>query len=227
MTVSILDETPHFLVVSKPIGISVHGEADGESLTRVLRDQWQRSDIFPCHRLDKATSGAMLFAKGEWANRELSKMFASRSIEKCYLALSQKKSTKKQGTVKGDMVKARNGCWMLTRTQHAPAVTQFFSQGGIGGLRLFIVRPLTGKTHQIRVALKSIGAPILGDDRYHGGAADRCYLHAYALRFRLDGELYHYLDTPSSGEAFQSTAFENAISELQEPLDLPWPKCRV
>ena len=66
--------------------------------------------------------------------------------------------------------------------------------------RLFFVYPKTGKTHQIRVALKSLGAPILGDTRYGGTQADRVYLHAFRLKFHFMGKEYTAEVWPEWGE---------------------------
>ena len=76
-------------------------------------------------------------------------------------------------------------------------------------LRLFILYPKTGKTHQIRVAMKSLGSPILGDELYGGEVADRTYLHAYQLSFDYFGEAVHISASPEfqerqkCGEFFQ------------------------
>jgi len=61
------------------------------------------------------------------------------------------------------MLKARRGAWKLARSKESPALTEFVSTSLGQGLRLFLLRPYTGKTHQLRVAMKSLGAPIIGD----------------------------------------------------------------
>jgi tRNA pseudouridine32 synthase/23S rRNA pseudouridine746 synthase len=85
---------------------------------------------------------------------------------------------------------------MLARTSADPAITRFVSAAVPGrrpGLRAFLLRPETGRTHQLRVAVKSLGSPVLGDERY--GQADRArleargYLHCAAMRFRTLGGL--------------------------------------
>ena len=108
-------------------------------------------------------------------------------MHKTYLALSSQKPAKKQGWVKGDMAKARRGAWKLLRTQHNPALTRFHSRSIAPGLRLFVLQPLSGKTHQLRVAMKSLGSPILGDTLYGGQAAERLFLHAWRLQFDYAG----------------------------------------
>ena len=149
--------------------------------------------LAPVHRLDKVTSGCLLLAKNQTAASFLSKQFKERTTEKIYIAITKGKPKKKQGTIRGDMVPARNGCWKLAKTQNNPAITQFKSIGYNNGLRIVNLKILTGKTHQIRVAMKSIGSPVWGDERYgnvtDNAGADRCYLHSYKLSFDdLSGE---------------------------------------
>ena len=186
----ILLSTPDYLVINKPAGLGMHQEGDDASVVRLLSEQLGEA-VYPVHRLDKVTTGVLLLARHAAANRELSLQFAERKVGKCYLALSASKPTKKQGLIKGDMEKARGGSWKLSRSQENPAITRFHSclldETLANPLRGFLLQPLTGKTHQLRVALKSQASPILGDARYGGMAADRVYLHAWQLSFNYQG----------------------------------------
>lgn len=183
----ILRTDPDYLVVNKPAGIGMHQEGEEPGLVRVLSERLGER-LYPVHRLDKMTTGVLLLARNSAANRELSRQFAERSTRKWYLALSDSKPTKKQGLIKGDMEKARGGSWKLARSLVNPAITRFHSCLLADHLRGFLLQPVTGKTHQLRVALKSQGSPILGDDRYGGTPADRGYLHAWQLQFEYGGE---------------------------------------
>jgi len=105
-------------------------------------------------------------------------------------------------------------------TTQDPAVTKFTSSAvpsSRPGLRMYIVRPLTGRTHQIRVAMKSIGVPILGDIRYADkGLAekeDRTYLHAATISFVLHGQLIRISCVPNTGSEFLSPAFQAVWQE--------------
>jgi tRNA pseudouridine32 synthase/23S rRNA pseudouridine746 synthase len=219
---SLIDEQKDFLVLCKQSGVSIHNESN-EGLIQRLREDFKTANIFPVHRLDKPTSGLLLCAKNTNANRELSTLFQSRNIEKYYLAISDKKPKKKQGLISGDMQRTRDGNWKLCQTRHNPALTQFFSYG-INGQRLFILKPLTGKTHQLRVALKSIGAPIAGDIRYGSAmsTAERLYLHAYCLRFYYEGCFNTYVNFPDDS-VFSSSLSGLSEPNLQQPWCLPWP----
>jgi Pseudouridylate synthases, 23S RNA-specific len=119
------------------------------------------------------------------------------------------------------MAPSRKGQWKLSG-EGKMAITQFHSCF-VEGKRLFYLRPLTGRTHQIRVALKSVGSPILGDERYGGGRSDRGYLHAYKLAFELDQLAYDFSVLPSRGEYF-SDAVVNAITDTLNESELSWPK---
>lgn len=196
-----------YLVINKAAGIGMHQEGDQPGLVRQLSETLGEP-LYPVHRLDKITTGVLLLARNPDANRELSRQFAERSTRKWYLALSDQKPNKKQGLIKGDMEKARGGSWKLCRTQHNPAITRFHSSLLAEGLRGFLLQPQTGKTHQLRVALKSQGCPILGDSRYGGSEADRGYLHAWQLSFSYQGERVMVRAPLTEGELFISHAAE-------------------
>eukprot|EP00550_Attheya_septentrionalis_P008684 CAMPEP_0198294714 /NCGR_PEP_ID=MMETSP1449-20131203/23881_1 /TAXON_ID=420275 /ORGANISM="Attheya septentrionalis, Strain CCMP2084" /LENGTH=289 /DNA_ID=CAMNT_0043994753 /DNA_START=258 /DNA_END=1127 /DNA_ORIENTATION=+ len=240
----ILLEHRDFYVVNKPAGIGMHQEipppgssenTDNDSnipgIVRLLSEHLQEP-LYPVHRLDKITTGALLLGRNKEATRELSRQFAHRETTKYYLALSDRtQPSKKQGRIVGAMIKGRGGNWRLgrpsptkrrntanvateptttmTETKQNPttqnSMTRFLStrfestkqdddprksrSDTVHGsaFRAFLLRPYTGKTHQLRVMLKSIKSPILGDDRYGGTPSDRGYLHAWQLGFHYDG----------------------------------------
>lgn len=257
--IKIIDEQPDFLVVEKPAGVNFHDTHShqaaniqrssekptakieiletqpkhertpaAQGVFNQLKDQ-TGLDLFPVHRLDTLTSGLLICAKNKTAAAKFGALFEKHEMEKYYVAISDSKPKKKQGMIKGDMEKARSGNWKLTTSTSNPAITQFFSCSLSPGYRLYLLKPLTGRTHQIRVALKSIGAPIIGDPRYHSAKSvensDRGYLHAYALAFEWDGSTYSYRLPPTEGNLF---THENCIAQLndgyKEPWTLTWPK---
>ncbi len=224
----LVENNPEFVVVYKKPGASFHSESGEPGLFETVKQNENFSELFPVHRLDKVTSGLLVMAKTPDINRQLTEAFSQRLVQKYYLAISPKKPNKKQGVIKGDMAPSRRGSWKLLATQDNPAITQMFSKSICTGRRLFIVKPHTGKTHQIRVALKSIGAPILGDalygDALQSEACDRCYLHAYSLAFSLSGKQYRFTELPREGEFFRDDFFSSAVQEWSEPWLLPWPK---
>lgn len=223
----IVEDNRDFLVVYKKPGVSFHSEDGSAGLFETVKQIQGVAELYPVHRLDKVTSGLLVMAKNAVTNQALVEQFRDRQIEKFYLAISAKKPKKKQGLIRGDMEAARRGAWKLMPSLNNPAVTQFFSAAVGEGKRLFIIKPHTGKTHQIRVALKSLGSPIWGDQLYADAAScegvDRVYLHAYSLAFTLNGQHYRFTQLPREGEAFLSPAFAEAITAYVSPWLLNWP----
>jgi len=195
----VIQQTDHWLALYKPEGINMHSE-DGEAGIVVLASEQLGMPLYPVHRLDKVTSGLLLLAKDSATAARLSALFAEHNIQKYYLAQSSGKPSKKQGWVKGDMAKGRNGSWLLKRSMENPAITRFISSyDDTLKQRLFLLMPKTGKTHQLRVALKSLGCPIEGDSRYAGKATDRTYLHAYALHWQDDDGVHQITALAKTG----------------------------
>ena len=218
---TLLFENSDFIVVAKPAGMNFHSEEEAGFV--VLAKALAGADeLYPVHRLDKMTSGLVLLAKTKTAAQRFGEMFENREVEKYYLAVSLRKPKKKQGWIKGDMEKARRGDWKLAKTAENPAVTRFLSAPLREGERAFLVKPYTGKTHQIRVALKSLGSPIAGDERYadksEAQKEERGYLHAYALRFAFGGETFAFVAPPETGGRFRTPAF----AALLETWRTPW-----
>ncbi len=222
MKFEVIYENDSFMVFNKPAGLSFHSEA-GEGFV-VLAEKQMGLKLYSVHRLDKMTSGLIVLAKSSKVANSLSQLFEERKIEKYYLAISIRKPKKKQGWVKGDMASARRGSYKLLSTHDNPAVTQFISTALRVHERLFLIKPHTGKTHQIRVALKSLGAPIAGDSRYANAdeakEEERGYLHAYALRFELDGEQFSFMCPPEQGERFLSRECHDQIVLWDKPWEL-------
>ena len=222
--IEVLYENSDFALVDKPAGLNFHSEEDA-GLVVLSKAQLGCEALYPLHRLDKMTSGLVLFGKTKEAAQIFGRMFEAHEVQKFYLAVSLRKPKKKQGWIKGDMKSGRRGSWMFAKTNDNPAVTQFHSTALRTGERGFLLKPHTGKTHQIRVALKSIGAPIAGDLRYaqsdEAKKEERGYLHAYALVFEFKGETYRFVQPPKEGERFLSDVFRDTLSQQwQRPWEL-------
>lgn len=236
INIEVVFQNSDFLVVNKPADLNFHSEKDegqtseldpqktAPGLVVLVKQQLALDALYPVHRLDKMTSGLVIFALNKNTAQAFQKLFETHLIQKYYLAVSDKKPKKKQGWVIGDMVAARRGSWKLVKTKQNPAKTQFLSFSIEPGLRLYLVKPITGKTHQIRVALKSVGAPILGDVRYAEANAakqvDRGYLHAFAIQFTLNDQAYQFVLAPNDGQAFQKPACHELIQSWQCPWEL-------
>ncbi len=219
-----------FIVVDKEAGVNFHDEGDiGSGLfslvKKQLKSQSNNAELYPVHRLDKMTSGLVIFAKTLACAQTFGQLFNDHDIEKYYLAIGDKKPSKKQGLIKGDMAKSRRGMFKLLRTMDNPAITQFFSFSIPNKQRLYLLKPHSGKTHQLRVALASIGAPIIGDPLYYTTSkADRGYLHAFALKFNYLGESFEFISLPTAGEYFVSQEIIEQFSAIKKPWQLNWPR---
>jgi tRNA pseudouridine32 synthase / 23S rRNA pseudouridine746 synthase len=207
-----------FLVVDKAAGVAVHGPSEQPTLIEQLRDDFENPDLTLVHRLDAGTSGLLLVAKTAEANRALAQLFAERKVTKRYLALSKLKPSKKQGWIIGDMVKVRDGNWMLKHSQLNPAKTYFVSAALQPGVRLFVLAPQTGKTHQLRVALRSQHAAIFGDERYGNQHADRMYLHSWQLKFQYLQQNFSFMRWPAQGEFFNAEQLQALAMQLHDKL---------
>jgi len=221
MALHVVFDCDSFIAVSKPHDIAFHcepvsnttleesGGRSSQGFVSLVRQHYSYDTLYPVHRLDRVTSGLMVFAKSVEANSQLSKLFEQRKVQKQYIALSERKPKKKQGLISGDMVKARGGNYKLKQTHENPAVTRFQSKK-VDSLWGFLLKPETGKTHQLRVACKALGSPILGDERYGGAESDRCYLHSYRISFELYETRYDLCAEPiderlkACAEAFEA-----------------------
>ncbi len=216
-----------FYLFHKPHNLSFHQDGEISGMCQLV-NQLTNEALLPVHRLDRMTSGLVIFARNKTAAAELSKGFAERTVKKCYLAISDKKPKKKQGLVKGDMAAGRRGDYKLLRSMDNPAISRFESSSIAEGTRLYLLKPETGKTHQLRVMMKSIGAPILGDNRYYPQTeqsalttpptpTDRGYLHAWMLQFQFAGQQWQFFCQPKAGIAFfeQSALSQMAAWQLQ------------
>ncbi|WOT05337.1 TIGR01621 family pseudouridine synthase [Shewanella youngdeokensis] len=214
-----------FIVISKSANVHFHSQ-DGSAGVVAQAELDLGIKLYAVHRLDTLTSGLIILAKSPAAAAEFTRQFSEHQVQKYYLALAQGKPKKKQGWVIGDMAKSRRSMHKLLRTTVNPAVTQFFSQSVGDGLRLYLLKPLSGKTHQLRVALASIGVPILGDELYGGQASDRGYLHAYSLNFNYKNQAYQFSSLPQTGAAFSRDEVLQQLNVWQKPDSLNWPKAK-
>lgn len=181
----VLFEDEHLLVVDKPAGVNTHAPSPfaGEGIYDWLRHREPRwATLAILHRLDKETSGVMVFGKTPLANRSLTEQFTAREVHKKYLLLTDRPVARNEFTVKSTL--ARIGDRYASRAGGEPAETLFRVVGAHEGGTLVEAEPYTGRTHQIRVHAAESGLPILGDTLYGGTAAERVFLHAAELRFK-------------------------------------------
>ena len=180
-------EDDDLLVVNKPPGWNTHAPSPyaGEGIYEWLRHREPRwSDLSILHRLDKETSGLMVFGKTPEANRSLARQFEQRQVSKVYRMRTDRKSMRDAWTADSSIIRA--GDRYVARPRAAgmdPAETRFHAvASGDDGTEWEVV-PVTGRTHQIRVHAAEGGIPLLGDPLYGGTPAPRLHLAACRLSF--------------------------------------------
>jgi len=231
----VIFENDDVLVIDKPTGLAVHGEgadptgtvvewflrhvpaAHGVGEPRIGKDgnEIERSGVV--HRLDRDTSGVMILAKTQAAFDHLKNQFLERQVKKEYRALVYGAMKERWGTINRSIGRSAKE-WRLrsadrgARGHLREAVTEWecvqigqYQDKSFSYLKL---RPKTGRMHQLRVHLKAIGRPIVGDQLYAGNqlgegddlALDRLALHAFALMLSLPSGEVHTFEAPLPAE---------------------------
>jgi 23S rRNA pseudouridine1911/1915/1917 synthase len=192
--VEVLYEDRDIIVIRKAAGIVSYptGEYRDESAIQLIRRYWKscgRADrhLYLLHRLDRETSGLMVFAKTTLARTSLREQFENHTVLRCYLAVTCGVPAKKQGTVNTMLGRNERGRRAVT-VNGKTAVTKYWvlAEDRDGKRALVRCRLLTGRTHQVRIHLAYIGAPVAGDALY-GDMRNRLLsglaLHACQLGF--------------------------------------------
>lgn len=213
--------TDDFIVLNKPPGLlSIPDRHDSElpSLQTLLKKAY--GNIFTVHRLDRDTSGIILFARNEAAHRYYSQLFESRDIKKYYLGLVTGQLEPTQGSIDEPIMEhpVQKGK-MVTNRKGRPALTDYEALETFGLYSLVKLRIHTGRTHQIRVHMKHLGHPIAVDELYGKDAPvllsaikkkfklgknteeerpllSRLALHAWQLHFTDQNGVVHDLEAP-------------------------------
>ncbi len=215
---AILYEDADFMIINKPSGLAVHGGSGLKygliEVLRQLRPDAKRLELV--HRLDRDTSGCIMIAKKNSALRYLHALLRDRKLTKRYHALVFGKWPRAQRAVDAPLKKfalASGERIVRVNEEGQKAKTEFTILNRYPGLTLVEARPITGRTHQIRVHAAHVGHCLLGDDKYaHEGAQEhataiglkRLFLHAASLE----------LVTPS-GKALQISApYDRELNEV-------------
>jgi len=216
LPITIIDDQPEFLVIEKPAGIQTHPSAIRKTNTVVnwvlahfpelhnIGDNNERPGIV--HRLDRDTSGLLIIAKTEKSFVYFKELFHHHAVEKHYLALIYDTMNQSEGTIEVPIARSLRGDRQVavqdgrhTRGKTRPAITRYHVLQNFKETTLIKAIPKTGRTHQIRVHMASIGHPIVGDQLYASKASrafsplpSRQLLHATKLSFPYDDIFYTY-----------------------------------
>lgn len=196
LPITILYQDDHLAVVVKPEGMVVHpaaGNPDGTLVNALLFHLDNLSGIGGemrpgiVHRLDKDTSGVMLVAKNDAAHASLSEQLSGRTMEKHYRAMVMGKMKEETGRIEKAIDRDKNDRKKMAIDPNGRmAITEWKVLKEYGDKSLLDVHILTGRTHQIRVHMRSLGHPVLGDPIYGYSKmphAKRLMLHAYSIAF--------------------------------------------
>jgi 23S rRNA pseudouridine955/2504/2580 synthase/23S rRNA pseudouridine1911/1915/1917 synthase len=214
----IIFENDDFIVINKPSGMLSIPDREGKTISVKSWLQEQYETIFTVHRLDKDTSGLILFAKNENAHKFLSQLFEGREIMKLYCGFIHGIPAANSGSVDAPIREhsAKNGT-MVTHKKGKPSLTDYEVLESHGNYSWMQFRIHTGRTHQIRVHMKHIGHPILCDPFYGDPSPvllssikrkfklskeeeeerpllNRLALHAWKLSFRDEHGVEHYFE---------------------------------
>ncbi len=202
---TVLHADAHLLVLDKPSGLlSVPAKPPGPADCLEARARSAFPEALLVHRLDRDTSGVMVFARTRLAQRHLNWQFERRQVAKTYLALVFGLVPGEAGRIDLPLICdwPRRPLQMVCHARGKPAVTDWRArERGVDRTRLELA-PLTGRSHQLRVHLRAIGHPILGDPFYAEGpalaAALRLMLHATRIGFRHpDGGAHVAFESPA------------------------------
>jgi tRNA pseudouridine65 synthase len=218
LPIELLFVDDHIVVANKPSGLLVHrgwDDDDDVALFRV-RDALGGKHVHAIHRLDRGTSGALVFARSPEAAAALTKTFEAREVEKQYLALVRG-TPPELGTIDYAIPKSEDGA-------RAPAMTHFrlVMRSKVDRCSLVVATPVTGRLHQIRRHLRHIDHPLLGDVRYGSGSLNRHYREKYALyRLGLHAHTVAF-DHPMTGQRIAVTApVPDDLGQVLDRLKLP------
>jgi 23S rRNA pseudouridine1911/1915/1917 synthase len=212
--IDVIYQDENIVAINKPVGISVHPVKLDEDNTLVnglicqfpeIKKVGDDPEIRPgiVHRLDKDTSGIMVVARNQKTFEELKKKFKNREVEKKYLAIVHGKPENKTGVIEKPLARSSDYKKQIvankkTKTIIRPATTKYRVTQEFSDYSLVEVSPKTGRMHQIRVHMKSIGHPIAGDQKYslkgakEDNFAKRQMLHAKSIKFSLFGKNYDF-----------------------------------
>lgn len=181
----IIAETEDFIVVNKPAGLlTIQDRHDSEipALLTLLRKLY--GDILTVHRLDKDTSGVLLFARHEEAHKYFSQLFEGRQVKKFYLGLVHSQPEPPAGSIKVAIMEhpVQKGK-MVTNVKGKPSHTDYETLETFGPYSLVKLQIHTGRTHQIRVHMKHVGHPIVVDELY--GSPKGIFLSAIKKKYKI------------------------------------------
>ncbi len=199
----IVYEDDRLIIVDKPSGMLVIPTPKKETntltdlLNKELDSRRVQVNAYPCHRLDRDTSGLIIYAKGKAVQRTMMDEFRARSVKKSYIAFVN-------GIVKKEFDTIAGSIYNRNKLKAEDALTKYRVLERRGAFTVVEVEPVTGRTNQIRIHMKSIGHPLVGETVY-------AFRKDYKLRFKrtaLHAKRIEFKDPASS----QKMSFESPLA---------------
>ena len=195
----IIENNDDFIVLNKQAGISVQG---GTKSKKNLIDIFSKSDVFKddkpysVHRLDKETSGVFLIAKNRPTAQQLTTLFRLRKVYKTYIAICHGEITiKDKGSIKNNLVR-----YDETKKIVENAETNYEILDKNNNSTFILLKPITGRKHQLRKQLFDLGHSIIGDKKYNSYKTQKnnknLMLHSYEIKFKMNEKKYTFRATP-------------------------------
>ena len=214
----ILENNENFCVINKPYGLAVQG---GSKIKKNLVDLITKNPIFLnhkpfiVHRIDKETSGIIVIAKNRKYAQLLTSLFRIRRMHKSYLSICHGEMEKNKGSFDGDLIRHDKDKKIYER-----AITHYKVLDKNTNSTLLILYPITGRKHQIRKQLFSIGFPVIGDSKYNFpenkiNKNKRLMLHAYSIKFMIDKKKYNY--TVNIPDYFKKMLLSKRLTLFKNP----------
>lgn len=184
---SLVLQRPQYLVVDKPSGLlSQPGLGSHQRDSLITRLQACCAELQLVHRLDRDTSGLILVAKNQSSLRSLSALFAARRVHKLYIADVVRPLSRRRGSIRHPLARLQRQPPMYgPHPDGKPCCTLWRNWTGAPDCRRVWLRPLTGRSHQLRAHLAAVGSPIIFDPIYACSSAEGLmHLHAHSLSFQ-------------------------------------------
>lgn len=221
----VIYEDKNLLVINKPAGMVVHPDETGHHNGTVVHAALAHAQHLSgmggikrpgiVHRLDKDTSGVLLLTKNDPTHRKFSQMFHDRKVQKTYLALVKGKPRTEQGIIDAPLARhSVNRKKMSISHQGKQAITHFKTKAIYKNVSLLELRIKTGRTHQIRVHLASIGHPIVGDETY----GDKRLNQEFRLKYGLERQFLHAQEMQVDKKIF-SASLSKDLSDVMYQLE--------
>jgi 23S rRNA pseudouridine1911/1915/1917 synthase len=166
---SLIYEDEALVIINKPSGILTvpAGDKSDKDMTTAVNNYFRSRNlpvkIFPCHRLDKETTGVLIFSKGRAIQQKIMQQFKEKKVKKTYIAFIQGKLNQKKGIIKSYI----QGAWPYKKNSRKKlAITKYKVLKQLSGFSVMKLEPITGRTNQIRLQFKNINHPLVGERRF-------------------------------------------------------------